>query len=347
MNHAHAKTPVTLLVGFLGGGKTTLARHILTGNHGLNIAVIVNEFGELGIDALRIQGSGDGPVIEMNNGCICCSMRGSLVPALGDLYRSRQLGERNFDYVVIEASGMADPAPVMHNLMGDGPVGQGFMLDGVVTVIDAENYQTQLRVHRSLCQHQIMLGNVLLLNKADKVSAGAMEDLEQFVSGLNPHANKYRTIQSEIDVNRILNLHQGAVEQLLTIAPEQHNHDHDHDHGEGHHEHHHHSTVDFECVTIIVDGRDLHAERFNRWYGDLVLRFGGVNFPRSKGHISLTDVAGPVTLDSVCEQTYVRRLDDQWPADKPRTIRMEFHIRKGVIDPDVLRKGFYNCLVEA
>src|ERR1700754_3662994 len=181
------RTPVTVLTGFLGAGKTTLLNHILTANHGKRVAVIENEFGEIGVDQDLVIAA-DEEIFEMNNGCICCTVRGDLIRILGNLMKRRD----KFDYVLIETTGLADPGPVAQTFFADDEVRASTKLDGIVTVVDAKHAAQQLGRSREVTE-QIAFADVVLLNKVDLVPPEEVDSLERRIMTMNATAKVNRT----------------------------------------------------------------------------------------------------------------------------------------------------------
>ena len=180
------RVPVTILTGFLGAGKTTLLNRILREQHGERIAVIENEFGEAGIDNELLVTGGDEQIIEMNNGCICCTVRGDLVRILGELGRRREAGEASFSRIIIETTGLADPAPVAQTFFIDDDVASAYALDAIVTVVDARHADLHLGEHEA--QEQVGFADRILISKADLVSTEAVERLRERLVRMNPRA---------------------------------------------------------------------------------------------------------------------------------------------------------------
>src|SRR4026208_591494 len=178
--------PVTILTGFLGSGKTTLLNRILKEDHGEKIAVIENEFGEIGVDNEIIE-TGDEQIVEMNNGCICCTVRGDLIRILGTLKEKRDAGSLKFDRVIIETTGMADPRPVAQTFFTDEEIGNYYLLDSILTVVDAKHAPKQLdEFHEA--QEQVGFADRILMSKTDLVSAGEVESLSKRLKRMNPRA---------------------------------------------------------------------------------------------------------------------------------------------------------------
>jgi G3E family GTPase len=205
--------PVTVLTGFLGAGKTTLLNRILTEQHGKRIAVIENEFGEIGIDNNLVINAEE-EVFEMNNGCICCTVRGDLIRILGNLMKRRE----KFDYILIETTGLADPAPVAQTFFVDDEIQQKLRLDGVVTVVDAKHVWLHID-ESSECQEQIAFADVIILNKIDLVPPTEVARLEQRIRGMNAMARIVHSTNAEVDVAALLDVGGFDLERAMEMKP--------------------------------------------------------------------------------------------------------------------------------
>src|ERR1700750_958238 len=234
-----AQVPVTVLTGYLGAGKTTLLNRILSEQHGKKYAVIVNEFGEIGIDNDLVIGA-DEEVFEMNNGCICCTVRGDLVRILGGLMKRKG----KFDAIIVETTGLADPAPVAQTFFVDEDVQKNARLDAVVTVADAKWLSDRLK-DAPEAKNQIAFADVIVLNKTDLVSKAELAEVEARIRGINPYAKLHRTERCQIGISDVLERGAFDLDRILDIEPsfldsdDHHHDDHDHDHDHDHHHHDH------------------------------------------------------------------------------------------------------------
>src|SRR3982750_676580 len=224
------KIPVTVLTGYLGAGKTTLLNRILSEPHGKRYAVIVNEFGEIGIDSDLVVNA-DEEVFAMNNGCVCCTVRGDLIRIVDGLMRRKG----KFDAIIVETTGLADPAPVAQTFFMDENVGKKARLDAVVTVADAKWLRDRLR-DAPEAKNQIAFADVILLNKTDLVTPQELREIEARIRGINPYAKLHRTQRAQIPLNEVLGRNAFDLERVLDIEREflnadDHGHDHDHHHG--------------------------------------------------------------------------------------------------------------------
>ncbi|MFG1320064.1 CobW family GTP-binding protein [Xanthobacter autotrophicus] len=346
------KIPVTVLTGYLGAGKTTLLNRILSQPHGKKFAVIVNEFGEIGIDNDLVVGA-DEEVFEMNNGCICCTVRGDLIRVIDGLLRRKG----GFDGIIVETTGLADPAPVAQTFFVDEEVQAKTRLDAVVTVADAKWLSDRLK-DAPEAKNQVAFADVILLNKTDLVTGAELDEVEARIRGINPYAKLYRTTKSEIDIAKVLN--QGAfdLDRILELEPafleddDHHHHDHehgpdcgcDHDHGHDHaHDHHHHglkAVHDEEVQSVAFSTeKELNPDKFFPWVQNLVAT-EGPNILRSKGILSFANDPDRFVFQGV---HMILDGDHQrpWKADEKRVSRIVFIGRK--LDRQALEDGFLSC----
>ncbi len=210
--------PVTILTGFLGAGKTTLLNRILREDHGNKIAVIENEFGEVGVDSDIIEKSEE-QIVEMNNGCICCTVRGDLIKILGDLKERRSQGALKFDRVIIETTGMADPGPVAQTFFTDEDIGAYYLLDSILTVVDAKHAPRQLDEYRE-AQEQVGFADRILLSKSDLVSETEIKDLSDRLRRMNPRAQMKKVNFGNTPVEEILDIRGFNLNAILELDPD-------------------------------------------------------------------------------------------------------------------------------
>ncbi len=230
------KIPVTVLTGYLGAGKTTLLNRILSEQHGKKYAVIVNEFGEIGIDNDLVVGA-DEEVFEMNNGCICCTVRGDLIRILEGLMKRKG----KFDAIIVETTGLADPAPVAQTFFVDQDVQQAARLDAVVTVADAKWLSARLK-DAPEAKNQIAFADVIVLNKTDLVEPAELREVEARIRAINPYAKLHKTQRCAVPLDAVLERNAFNLDRILEIEPDfLVEDDHDHDHHD--HDHHHHGTI--------------------------------------------------------------------------------------------------------
>ena len=289
------KVPVTVLTGYLGAGKTTLLNRILSEPHGKKYAVIVNEFGEIGIDNELVVGA-DEEVFEMNNGCICCTVRGDLVRIIDGLMRRRG----KFDAIIVETTGLADPAPVAQTFFVDETVGRKTRLDAVVTVADAKWLQERLK-DAPEAKNQIAFADVIVLNKTDLVSADELGEVEARIRGINPYARVHKTVRCALPLPEVLGRNAFDLDRILDLEPEflqtddhHHEDDHHHHHGDDGHGHHHHQgglkhyhDEEMQSVSLKAE-QPLDPDKFFPWVQTLVQE-EGQNILRCKGILSFKD----------------------------------------------------------
>ncbi|MFK4491529.1 CobW family GTP-binding protein [Bradyrhizobium sp. USDA 336] len=342
------KIPVTVLTGYLGAGKTTLLNRILSENHGKKYAVIVNEFGEIGIDNDLIIGA-DEEVFEMNNGCICCTVRGDLVRIMDGLMKRKG----KFDAIIVETTGLADPAPVAQTFFVDEDVQKNARLDAVVTVADAKWLSDRLK-DAPEAKNQIAFADVIVLNKTDLVNKGELAEVEARIRGINPYAKLHRTERCAVALADVLDRGAFDLDRILDIEPafleaDDHDHDHDHHHHHGHDHHHHHDNghglkhyhdEEMQSLSLKTD-KPLDPNVFMPWLQNLVQVEGG-KILRSKGILAFHDDDDRYVFQGVhmmLEGNHQRK----WKEGEPRESRLVFIGRE--LPEEAIRKGFESCIV--
>jgi G3E family GTPase len=342
------KIPVTVLTGYLGAGKTTLLNRILSEPHGKKYAVIVNEFGEIGIDNDLVVGA-DEEVFEMNNGCICCTVRGDLMRILNDLMRRKG----KFDAIIVETTGLADPAPVAQTFFVDENVGRQTKLDAVVTVADAKWLNDRLK-DAPEAKNQIAFADVILINKIDLVSPAELSEVEARIRAINPYARLHKTERAKIPLHEILERNAFDLDRILDLEPaflegEEHDHEHGHDHGDGHDHDHKHARHDGglkhyhdeEIQSIsLKSGKPLDADKFFPWVEDLVQK-EGPSILRCKGILSFKGDDERFVFQGV---HMILDGDHQrpWNKDEKRESRIVFIGRN--LPEKKITEGFESCI---
>jgi len=355
--------PVTVLTGYLGAGKTTLLNRILSDNHGKKYAVIVNEFGEIGIDNDLIVES-DEEIYEMNNGCVCCTVRGDLIRVVEGLMRR----PGRFDGIIVETTGLADPVPVAQTFFMDDDVRAKTELDAVVALVDAKHLPLRLKDSRE-AEDQIAFADVVVINKTDLVSHDELHRIQDIVRAINPSARIYSTTRSGVDLSKVLN--QGAfnLERALENDPgfldhddpdhvcgpncdHDHSHDHhhghdhkhhDHDHGHDHHDHGPSPIHDVTVMSISLRGGEMNPDRFFPWI-QKVTQTDGPNILRLKGIIAFKGDEERYVVQGV---HMIIEGDHQrpWKDGEKRESRLVFIGRD--LDREKLEKSFHACEVAA
>ncbi|GKX34968.1 MAG: cobalamin biosynthesis protein CobW [Rhizobiaceae bacterium MnEN-MB40S] len=351
MSEAASPIPVTVLTGYLGSGKTTLLNRILTENHGKRYAVIVNEFGEIGIDNDLIVES-DEEIYDMNNGCICCTVRGDLIRVVEGLMRR----PGRFDAIVVETTGLADPAPVAQTFFMDDDVRSKTRLDAVVALVDAKHLPLRLKDSRE-AEDQLAFADVVLLNKTDLVDADELERIEQTIRSINPSARIYRTERAAIDLEKILDRNAFDLQKALQNDPhfldhddpehvcgpdcdDDHHHHHDHHHGRDHHHHDHPSDIhDTSIQSISLKAGPLRPDLFFPWIQSITQN-DGPSILRLKGIIAFNDDDERYVVQGIhmlIEGDHERA----WKPDENRESRMVFIGRD--LDAEKYRRTFAAC----
>jgi G3E family GTPase len=313
--------PVTLLTGYLGAGKTTLLNRVLTEQYGKRYAVIVNEFGEIGIDNELVVNV-DEEVFEMNNGCICCTVRGDLIRIIGNLLKRKG----RFDGILIETTGLADPAPVAQTFFVDDEVRERAKLDSIVTVVDAKNFLQRLEDSHEAAE-QVAFADVVLLNKVDLVTPEELRDVEARIRSMNPMAKIHRTDHCGLPIDQLLDLGAFDLGRILAIEPNFFGED----------DHQHDQTITSVCLTA---SRPLDINKFGRWISEL-LRARGVDILRSKGILDIKGSPDRYVFQAV---HMLMDADDgkRWQPGERRESKFVLIGRN--LDEAELRAGFAACV---
>jgi G3E family GTPase len=329
MSDLDVRVPVTVVTGFLGSGKTTLVNYILSENHGKRIAVIENEFGEIGIDdALVIDAEEE--IFEMNNGCICCTVRGDLIRILGTLMKRRD----KFDYILVETTGLADPAPVAQTFFVDEEIRTQLRLDAIVTVVDAKHLAIHLFEEKeegieNEALEQLAFADRVLINKIDLVNEEELLLVEKQIRSINAGASLVRTQMSKVDLDWVLNARAFELSRVLEVDPqflEESEHMHD---------------QSITSVGIEVDG-PVDLEKINDWLGWL-LREKGTEIFRMKGILNIDASDNRFVFQGV-HMLFDGQPDRAWEPDESRVNKMIFIGRN--LDRDELNSRFRACLVK-
>jgi G3E family GTPase len=321
MPEAAKQIPVTVLTGYLGSGKTTLLNRILTETHGKRFAVIVNEFGEVGIDNDLIVDA-DEEIFEMNNGCICCTVRGDLIRIIAGLMRR----SRAFDGIVVETTGLADPAPVAQTFFVDDDVRAKTRLDAIITVTDAKHLLEQ--IHRTPeAQEQLAFADVVLVNKVDLVDENGLATVERRIRKINPHATIHRTERCGLDLDKVLGRDAFNLDRILEVEPGFLTEEHDHEHDDS-----------IASVSLVAD-RPMKPNKFMSWIQAVTQRFG-TDILRMKGIISLEDDDQRFVVQGV-HMLIEGGSQRQWREDEARRTRLVFIGRD--LPVDLLKQGFDAC----
>jgi G3E family GTPase len=359
---AEQRIPVTVLTGFLGSGKTTLLNKLLRRPELSDTAVIINEFGEIGLDHLLVEKSDDEGMVTLNSGCLCCTVRGDLVRTMSELFLKRSRGEVTpFKRMVVETTGLADPAPILHTLMTDPLLASRYRLDGVVTTVDGVNGTSTLDNHEEAVK-QAAVADRLLLTKTDIADAPKLTELKGRLHQLNPGAPFHAISGGEIDPNEILNaglynpetktadvkrwLHQEAYAHEHGGGDHHHHHGHGHDHDHGHDHEHGHGEQDPHNVNRHDDRIKAFCMTFDEpmsWSTvaaafDALVTYRGPDLLRMKGILNVKDTDKPVVIHGVQHVFHPPATLDAWPEGDDRKSRVVFITRD--IAESTIRKVF-------
>ncbi|MBL8331110.1 MAG: GTP-binding protein [Rubrivivax sp.] len=321
-----SQIPVTILTGFLGSGKTTLLNRILKEQHGHRIAVIENEFGEAGIDNELLVQDSEEQIVEMNNGCICCTVRGDLVRILGELHAKKQAGQLHFDRVIIETTGLADPAPVAQTFFVDDNIGQQYLLDAIVTMVDAKHAPQQLDEHHE-AQEQVGFADRILITKTDVVQPEDVVQLRQRLVQMNPRARIGEASHGRASIDDLLDIRGFKLNAILEIEPDFLT-DVDHEH-------------DDEVTSFVFrEDRPLDLDRVEDFLSG-VIQVYGTNLMRYKGVLHIRGMKQRVVLQGV-HMLMASDAGAAWKPGEKRESKMVFIGRN--MPKDVLLDGLAQCV---
>ena len=345
-----ALIPTTILTGFLGAGKTTLLNRILQEQHGFKIAVIENEFGQENIDNEILVQDTNEQIVEMNNGCICCTVRGDLITALSNLIAQKQAGKIDFDRLVIETTGLANPGPVAQTFFVDEEAGLHYMLDAVVTVVDARHAMQQLDEHEE-AQRQVGFADKILLSKTDLVSAEQIAQLKTRLVQMNPRATISLSDFGKVAISEVQDIKGFNLNAKLDLDPDflqteehhecddhcDHEHHHHHDHADHHHSHHSDEIAAF----VYKTNRPFNTEKLDYFLGGLVQVYGP-RMLRYKGVLYMEHADRKVIFQGV-HQIMGTDIGAKWSESEPKESKMVF-IGKN-LPKEIFIQGLEQCLV--
>ena len=347
--------PATILTGFLGSGKTTLLKRVLSESHGQKIAVIENEFGEENIDNEILVADTQEQIIQMNNGCVCCTIREDLRTTLTDLAEKRRKGEIAFDRVVIETTGLADPGPVAQTFFMDDVIAESYLLDSVLTLVDAKHAESQLDT-RQEARRQIGFADQIFISKTDLVAKDAVDALIHRIKHMNPRAPQRAVHFGEVPIAQVFDLKGFNLNSKLEIDPDflnaddghgHHHHDHDHDHGHDHEhgehcDHPHHHVHDDDVKSFVFRSkRAFNPAKLEDFLGAIVQVYGP-KMLRYKGVLFMKGSDRKVVFQGV-HQLMGSDLGPKWAPGEEKGSKMVFI---GIDLPkDILLQGLEQCLV--
>lgn len=346
-----ALIPATILTGFLGSGKTTLLKRVLTEAHGQKIAVIENEFGDEDIDSDILVRDTEEQIIQLNNGCVCCTIREDLRSTLSDLAAKKRKGELDFERVVIETTGLADPGPVAQTFFMDDEIAESFLLDSILTLVDAKHGDAQLDT-RQEARRQIGFADQIFISKTDLVDDATVDALIHRIKHMNPRAPQRKVHFGEVPISEVFDLRGFNLNAKLDIDPEflsgdghgghdHHDHDHDHEHGEHcDHPHHHHHDDDVKSFVFKSD-RAFNPAKLEDFLGAIVQVYGP-KMLRYKGVLNMKGSDRKVIFQGV-HQLMGSDLGPKWAPGEKKSSKMVFI---GLDLPkDVFLQGLEQCLV--
>ena len=343
--------PATILTGFLGSGKTTLLKRVLSESHGQKIAVIENEFGEENIDNEMLVFDTQEQIIQMSNGCVCCTIREDLRTTLAELAEKRRKGEITFDRVVIETTGLADPGPVAQTFFMDDEIAESYLLDSVLTLVDAKHAEGQLDT-RQEARRQIGFADQIFISKSDLVGDADVQALIHRIKHMNPRAPQRKVHFGEVPISQVFDLKGFNLNAKLEIDPEflnaddghaHHGHDHDHDHEHGEHcDHPHHHAHDDDVKSFVFRSkRAFNPAKLEDFLGAIVQVYGP-KMLRYKGVLHMKGSDRKVVFQGV-HQMMGSDLGPKWAPGEEKGSKMVFI---GIDLPkDVLLQGLEQCLV--
>jgi G3E family GTPase len=354
--------PATVLTGFLGSGKTTLLKRVLSESHGLKIAIIENEFGEENIDNEILVADTKEHIVQMSNGCVCCTIREDLRTTLQDLAEKKRKGELDFERVVIETTGLADPGPVAQTFFMDDEIAESFLLDSILTLVDAKHAAQTLN-DRQEARRQVGFADQIFISKSDLVSADELDALQHRLKHMNPRAPQQTVHFGEVPISKVFDLRGFNLNTTLEIDPDflneghdhhhhdgehcdhpSHQHDHhgDHDHGHGHghgHGHHHHHDDDVKSFVFKAD-RPLDPAKLEDFLGAIVNIYGP-RMLRYKGVLHMKGTERKVIFQGV-HQLMGSDLGQPWEPQEKRMSKMVFI---GIDLPrDIFLQGLQQCV---
>lgn len=346
-----ALIPATILTGFLGSGKTTLLKRVLTEAHGQKIAVIENEFGDENIDNEILVQDSQEQIIQLNNGCVCCSIREDLRTTLADLAEKKRKGELSFDRVVIETTGLADPGPVAQTFFMDDEIAETYLLDSILTLVDAKHADEQLNT-RQEARRQIGFADQIFISKSDLVDKTSLDALAHRIKHMNPRAPQQAVHFGQVPIASVFDLKGFNLNAKLDIDPDflnadhhahDHHHDHDHEHGEhcDHPSHAHHHVHDDDVKSFVFRAeKPFNPAKLEDFLGAIVQVYGP-KMLRYKGVLNMKGSARKVIFQGV-HQLMGSDLGPAWAAGEKRLSKMVFI---GIDLPkDILQDGLQNCL---